>query len=82
MYRCVQVVLDAPRYARALLALGRIRRHWHDLETAIIETQPAMWDEQRRQEVLELLAQMDAGIARATAMLIRRRPASKLPDSK
>ena len=80
MYHCVQVVLDAPRYAQALLALGRVRRRWHDLEAAIIEAQPATWDEARRQEVLELLVQMDAGIAHATAMLTRL-PNSRMPGS-
>ena len=72
MRRCVQIVLDAPRYARALLALRRIRRHWHDLETVIVETKPATWDEARRKEVLQLLGKMDACIARAMGMLTRR----------
>jgi hypothetical protein len=72
MYRCVQVVLDAPRYARALLALRRVRRQWHDLEAVIINTQPATWDDARRREVLQLLAQMDACLARAADMLTQR----------
>jgi len=80
MHRCVQVVLDAPRYARALLALRRVRRCWHDLEAAIIATKPATWDEVRRQEVLELLVQMDAGIAHAMAMLTRL-PSSRMPGA-
>ena len=81
MHRCVQVVLDAPRYARALLALQRVRRCWYDLETAIIETQPATWNDARRQEVLQLLVKMDACIARADGMLTRQPANVKMSDS-
>jgi len=81
MRRCVQVVLDAPRYARALLALRGVRRHWHNLEAVIIETEPATWDETRRQEVLQLLVKMDACIARVDGMLTQQPVNVKMSDS-
>ena len=76
----VQVILAAPQYARALLALWQARRCWYALEAAIIETQPATWNSARRETMLQLLGRMDEYIARATIMLTRRQAGTPQSD--
>lgn len=65
----VVVHLDAARYARALAALTRAHRLWHELDAAAVEAHCASSETVALRRIWDTLADLDRSLDRASQML-------------
>jgi len=67
--RSLRISLAAPRYAGAVLAMWRARRHWHQLDQALVQLQQKPPKDAAVKAAVRALEGLDAALDGAVRLL-------------